>query len=346
MKNSLKLFLHINKIYNTFAAVNIWQRIKNSIGTWFRKQETTVLSEYGGIAGGYCLEERLPFSRVLFLNICDILTDLLNEVVFLYLRGDKALFYGFKAFFDVWGKFVANLLFRRGYVVIGLRGTTFAVMKPNEYYCVSDTDATRVKAYDADTTVYVMRSVTYMLTGMSDEKLLYPYLKYADNVMNGSNTVSSRLGSMIIMSPANPPQSPTVTTLSKESKQEMEEEFGKQYGALDKQKQMLLLQRPMNAQVVNMAGLDQRTYEKLKIAILAICDRIKVPANQVAIIDASNSRSLSNGTELREGDLAKYRSLRRLLNATFWQMAEDFGLSVDYYIENEPRTTQGDSIER
>jgi hypothetical protein len=62
-----------------------------------------------------------------------------------------------------------------------------------------------------------------------------------------------------------------------------------------------------------------------------------VPANQVGIIDANSSKSFANGSELREGDITKYRNFRRLLSFTFYQMAEDLGLQVDYIIENEPK---------
>ena len=60
--------------------------------------------------------------------------------------------------------------------------------------------------------------------------------------------------------------------------------------------------------------------------MLAIADRIKVPANQVGLIDAMSSKSLSNGSELREGDYNKYQSFERLLDCTFVQFARDLGL--------------------
>ena len=79
-------------------------------------------------------------------------------------------------------------------------------------------------------------------------------------------------------------------------------------------------------------------------AVKIICDRIKVPANQVALINASSG--FSNGTELREGEIAKYRSFRRFLNATLYDFAAEIGLQVDYTIENEPLTNQGQQIEQ
>ena len=54
--------------------------------------------------------------------------------------------------------------------------------------------------------------------------------------------------------------------------------------------------------------------------------------------DSDNSRSLSNGSELRVGDAQKYKSFRRFLNATFWLFAKDLGLGdIDYMIAGEPQ---------
>ena len=74
-----------------------------------------------------------------------------------------------------------------------------------------------------------------------------------------------------------------------------------------------------------------------------IADRVKVPANQIGLIDAMSSKSLANGTELREGDYNKYQSFERLLNETFIEMASFYGVDFDYAIYNKPirQTQQG-----
>lgn len=296
--------------------------------------------------GGIVCEEAMPFARLMFYNICDLLTDIATEVKWQYLNGDYKRFAAWMAFYDVWGKYCLNMLFEHGFCVIGEKNGMFRLLSTDEYVTTTDKETMRITPTDEHTEVYVLKSQTFILYQVSDYELLRPYLRYYDNVMNASNTVSARLGNVVIMSPQSAPSAPTVSTLSKEQRNELEVDMSKSYGAMSQQKQVMLLSRPMNTQVLNLAGLDQRMTAKAKFAILAICDRIKVPANQVAIIDASSSRSLANGTELREGDLSKYRSFRRLLNATFWQMAQDLGLSVDYEIENEPKTTQGDTIEQ
>ena len=110
----------------------------------------------------------------------------------------------------------------------------------------------------------------------------------------------------------------------------------KEYGSLSNQSNIMLLPREMSWQTINLAGLDLKMQEKVKIAILAIVDRIKIPANQVAIIDAQSSKQLANGSEMREGDKLKYKSFRRLFERTFADMAREYGLRIDYIIEGEP----------
>lgn len=56
-----------------------------------------------------------------------------------------------------------------------------------------------------------------------------------------------------------------------------------------------------------------------------IADRLKIPANQISVIESSTSgNALSNG-EMREGDMLKYKAFERLLNKTFVRIASDFG---------------------
>lgn len=323
-------------------------KIKDYIREWQQRRALNILfqNQQFAVYGGSFHEERMPFANVIFYNVCDLLTDIGNEVIWRLIAGDGKLYAGWKAFYDTWNKVVQNILFMQGYCVIGEKDNFFRILEPAEYQQVTNNNYTRIVATDPNMKITVLKSQTFILYHDSDWGILTPYLRYLDNALNASNTVSARLGSVVIMSPQNAPSAPTVSVLGDKQRAEIEEDLSKGYGALSQQKQVMLLTRPMNTQVLNLAGLDQKTQEKAKFAILAICDRIKVPANQVAIIDANSSKSLANGTELREGDLAKYRSFRRLLNCTFYQWAQDLGLQVDYEIENEPKTTQGDTIEQ
>jgi hypothetical protein len=319
-------------------------KILDNIRSWWAKRRNDVVADLSLTGfGSLSMAERMNFANVIFYNICDLLTDISAAVEFRYKGGDLQLFAGFKTFFDSWGKYVLNALFKNGFVVIGRRkgDTWFWVLDPSEY-TLNTTNGGLLKVYPNrdDVEIYVMSSQTMKLEGKSDRDMLQPFLRYLDNVLNGSNTVSERMGTLVVMSPQQASGVPVSTILTEKDKERIEKEIGgndSKYGYLRNQKSMLLLPNAMNIQTINLAGMDNRMQEKVRTAILAICDRIKVPANQVAIIDANSSKTLSNGTELREGDLSKYRNFRRLLNVTFYQMAIDLGLDVDYTIENEPK---------
>jgi hypothetical protein len=93
----------------------------------------------------------------------------------------------------------------------------------------------------------------------------------------------------------------------------------------------------MNTNTISLASLDLKVLDKVKMAVLAIAGKLKVPANQVPLIDAMSSKSLSNGGELKEGDFAKYQTFERLLNKTFIALANAMLLKVDYQIYNKPQ---------
>lgn len=315
--------------------------MKDAILSLFRRRNN-VLNDNSVFVNGFCGITALPFADVIFMNIIELLTDITNDVELTHKdNNDIMLFAEFKDFFNNYAKRVLNKLFVDGYCVIGYKtGTGFSILTSNDYFVCSDKDKSIVKPIDSNCIVYVMRSNTYMDTNKSDKKLLHPFLEYLDNVLNASNTVSSRLGSLVVGSPVTPAGNPTASVLNKEERMQVETEISNNYGSLSKQKQFLIFNKSMDLQTINLSGLDQRTVEKSRIAILAICDRIKVPANQVAIIDANSSKSLSNGSELREGDFNKYQSFERLLNQTFIQFANNIGLKIDYTIYNKPMRTQ------
>lgn len=284
-----------------------------------------------------------PFARVIFRNIIELLTDITNDVTFTNINGKRnVLFSEFVGFFNAWGKVVLNRLFLNGFVVIGHKiGRGFFIMTEGaDYFAVSDKNKSIVKAVDPSVSVYVMRSGTFIEEGISDRAMLRPFLDFLDNTLNASATISKRLGTLVVASPKNLTSAATEVILDEDEKKELEKNISEEYGALSKQKQLLLLPREMAFTTINLAGLDQRTADKVRLAILAIADRVKIPANQIAIIDADASKSLANGSEYKEGDFSKYQSYERLLNQTFMQMAKEIGLKVDYTIYNKPvRTT-------
>lgn len=303
-------------------------------------QQNHVLRRSGGSVDWTLTKH--PFGRTIFINIVELLTDIYAEVEWKPRTemDNTKLFQAWKRFADANGqRILVNLYRDKGYTVIAWRlveaadGTTdyvFWEMKSTEYTTTTNGDDVIIIPHDKSVLYYVMRSPTFEATGSSDYQLCLPYIQFLDAVLNSSCTISQRLGSVLVMSPQSDNTAMVEAVLSDDERKELETELADEYGSLKNQRSILLLKRPMNTQVINMAGLDQRLNDKVRVAILAIVDRIKVPANQVAIIDANSSKSFANGSEMREGDIAKYASFKRLLYATFYDFATEIGLNVEF----------------
>ena len=316
--------------------MKITDRISQFRDRFFRRWETvkTIVFGWGDIT---CH----PFGDTIFRNIVELLTDLTNDVEWVNTRRTGNLrFAEFKVFFERDGQLALWRVYKKGFAVIGVKdgdSPRFRLFDENEYR--KERAANNTERYVSKIDgwkCYVMQSETFREEGKSDYDLCRPFVTFLDNVFNASNTSTERLGTFIVASPETPNGYPTPVTLTKEQKKDLETEVETQYGALKKQRQMMILPRGMHFQVIGMDGVDRKLTEKVRTCVLAICDRVKVPANQVAIIDANSSKTLSNGTELREGDYNKYQSFERLLNHTFVRLAEEMGMDLTYTIYNKP----------
>ena len=300
---------------------------------FFRRWQTLATYSFGWDGIG-----NMPYGTVLFRNCVELLTDLCNDVSWQNTGGDNLRFAEFRAFFERDAYAALWQVYRQGYCVIGVSDSTGAMQLFNadQYKQVGSGNTVYVESIIDGWQCYVMRSEVFRETDMSDYTLCFPFVKFLDNIFNSSNTASERLGTFVVASPETPTGYNTPVVLNKEQKKELEKEIQKEYGSLSKQRQIMLLPRGMKFDTVSLEAVDRKLTDKVKLCVLAICDRVKVPANQVAIIDANSSKTLANGSELREGDFNKYQSFERLLNHTFVRMASELGLSVTYTIYNKP----------
>lgn len=320
--------------------------IYNSISNWFKRdrKDALELPMYGGFFGGTPIS-RKPFGKLIFANICDIKASLSDDVEFVNNGSDTMRFVYFKQFFERNARKVFNLLWRDGFAVIGTDGERFSLLTPNEYTTSSaETGKIIFEPNDKAITTYIMESDTFAVYGMSDEQLCRPALDYLDNVCNASNTVAARLGAFIVATPKAPQGASISALLTKKEKEDLEKEVREKYGAKSDQSQILILPNEMDFKTMSLSGVDLKTTEKLTAAVCMICDRIGVPANQVALIDTHSNKALANGSELREGDFNKYQSFERMLAHTFVQMANAYGLKVDYTIYNKPERQQTTTV--
>lgn len=294
------------------------------------------------------------FGETMYLNIVEMLTDIFAEVTFTQVGVTEptAKFIAWRNWVQRNGQRILVQLYRdKGYAVIGYDALIdesgsaqwrFYELGTDAYVVRRKDDVEYVECKDQMQKFYVLKSPTFEAVGKSDHSLCEPFIKMLDAVLNGATTTSERLGAYVVMTPKSDNFG---GVLEQDEKDEIEKEIQREYGMLSKQKQVMVLPRPMDSNIVSLAGVDIKMQDKARTALLGIADRIKVPANQIAFIDANSSKSLSNGTELREGDMAKYRQFRRVLNATFYDMAHELGMRIDYTIENEPKSVQGQQIE-
>ena len=310
--------------------------IKNSIAKWIMGDYSFISKQNGNFQLNDFSEAIEEFSNVIYMNIIELLTDIANDVTFVNKSGDAMLFAEFNTFFNDDGQEALNRLFIDGFAVVAFQNKTFNLLDSTEYTINARGQILAQSKNYKNAEIYLLKSDSFRMYGKSDKVFLAGFLKYLNNVLNASNTTTARLGSLIMATPAQAANSPIMASLTANEKQEAETEISENYGGLKNQKQILIWRNAMNFTTVNLAGLDSRTIDKAKFAIQAICDRIKIPANQVAIIETSASNGLSNGGEMREGDLLKYKTFERLLNKTFVKMARDLDLNVDYSIYNKP----------
>lgn len=300
------------------------------------RRGTRFFRGFGVSLGGFKLSH-YPFADVVFYNATDLLIDLTNDVTWKFNEaGMESLCAAFKRFYARYAKIVLARYYKDGYVVIvhdyigegRARVDNFRLALTTEYTKESRDNVVTITptagALAKGLEFYTIVSSVYETMGKSHLQMARPFMDYLDHALNASNTITERLGAMVVASPAGTQN--TFGRLNEAEKKEIEAEISKEYGALAQQSQFLLLPKEMHMQVISLAALDIKTETRVRQATLAIADLVKVPCNQIGLIDADSSKALSNGSELIAGDLAKYKSFERLLEETFVRMARDLRL--------------------
>lgn len=301
--------------------------------------------------GGWEGISALPFGELVFRNIVEMLTDLNNDVTWVNNGNGNLTFAEFVRFFDDEGEAALWRVYRYGFAVVGVQWieekddegnivrryvNRLRLLDRDEWVEQQTANDTFIVAKNPDFKVYIIKSQSYRSDAKSDWVLCHPAIEFLDNTLNASNTTVKKMGAVVVASPDNGSMAPTAANLNPDDKKEMEETISKEYGLLSRQRQIMLLPRGMRFDTINLCGIDTKMTERVKLNVELIADRIKVPASQIAVIDATAGKSLSNGGEVHEGDRLKYKTYERLLNKTFVAFAEDLGLKVTYSIYNKP----------
>lgn len=281
----------------------------------------------------------LDFATIVFENACDLLVDLVSDTTLILKSGNPTAFKAFSDFFYRDGKRTLVDIFVKGYVVIGYLNGGFKVLDTNEYYKKTDGEKIEFKHRDSSWQgdIIVFEGEHHRIYGMSHFEKLKPFLQLLNNVLNASNTITKKLGVSVFATPRTLPGMNAVAKLHPREKRELEKDTEKSYGALDTQKIIHFLSDDLRFEIINLAGQDLGLNEKMRTAVLAIADKIKIPANQIGLIDANTSKAFANGSEILEGDFQKYQSFERLLNSTFIELAKLLQIDITYTIYNKPK---------
>ncbi len=281
----------------------------------------------------------LDFAKVVFENVCDILVDLVSDTTLELKSGNTEVFRAFNKFFNRDGKKAMVNIFKYGYIVIGYQNRNFSLLSSDDYYKVTDSKKLIFKHRDPNWKgeIIVFEGEHHRIYDMSHLEKLKPFLEMLNNILNASNTVTKKLGVSIFATPRTVSGMNTVQKLLPKEIKQLEESTEKNYGALDTQKIIHFLSDDLRIEVINLAGQNLGLEEKLKVAVLAIADKIKVPANQISLIDANTPKAFANGSEILEGDFQKYQSFERLLVSTFIELAKMLQIDVTYTIYNKPK---------
>jgi hypothetical protein len=311
--------------------------VKNSIAKWILRGYANQGREDGRSFFPDFNEIRQPFSQIIFSNIVELLTDLTQDTTLVLKKGDSMLFAELNELFNTDGQRILNRLFNKGFAVVSFNEAGFKLLDDDQFTTYGNSYVLPTAKKYKGARVYVLKSDTFRETGISDRTQLNGFLNYLENILNASNTTTARLGAMVMAFPVTAGAVNTEAKITDMEKFKKEMGISEDYGALKNQRQIMIWPKQMGFTTINLAGLDAKTIDKAKFAITVICDRIKVPVNQVGVIDSANTNSLSNGGEMREGDIMKYKSFERLLNKSFVKMAKDLDLVIDYTIYNKPQ---------
>ena len=285
------------------------------------------------------------FAEVIFENITEILIDLQSDTSLIFQGGNDISFDIINLFFKKEGKKFLYYTYRYGRVFLIFEGNVLTIADPidiqketkgdYDYYFSKKDKAKRVIVFDSE---------HFQMYGKSHFDKLLPFFDLLNNILNASNTITKRLGVAVFATPVTPGSSSFTANLTPEQKKKIEQELENTYGALESQNILHILTEDLKFNQINLAGQNINLTERSKIAILTIADKIKVPANQISLIDASASKAFANGSEILAGDFQKYQSFERLLVSTIYPLAEILGCSITYDIYNKPLIKNNNNI--
>ena len=144
--------------------------VKNSIAKWVLKSYSFIGREDGKSFFPDFFETRQPFADIIFENITDLLTDLVQDTTLVFKQGNSMLFAEFVQMFNNDGQLILNRLFEHGFAIISFNAAGFKLLDPDQFTTTTGGRVMITEAKLKDSRVYVLKSDTYRASGKSDRQ--------------------------------------------------------------------------------------------------------------------------------------------------------------------------------
>jgi hypothetical protein len=261
------------------------------------------------VAGNGIILSKYKFADIILSQMFEKIFEKLQKTKWYLDAGSTERFANFEMLFKNYFAQIILMLFKDGFVCFSVDENKISVSKKSK---------NSIEKYSQD----------YFLYGKSTYDICKDLLKYIDNILNASNTTLERLGAFIAVSPeANTPDG--VEYWQEKQRKEIEDVIQKDYGALDKQNNIMLLSRASKLQSVGIDASKMQLSQRLHDAIELLCGAVKVPYDQLPIAGASIYAN-------QEQSLIQLYDTCESWANWFAQLAERFGIIVSYEIEGKP----------
>lgn len=177
----------------------------------------------------------------------------------------------------------------------------------------------------------VLHSADWAAYGQSTYDIIKSTLDYLDNILNASETSVRRLGRVILMSPESDIYGSKMTP--EELKSE-EDKFQNDYGFLQDQHVIKILNYPYRIQEIDISGDKLNLDTRLQSAVKIICDKLGVPYELVAAAIVGNPNQ--TGVYQSEAQKRLYQTVH-YYDDLFRDLARQMGLAVEWDTPDAPQ---------
>lgn len=262
-----------------------------------------------------------PFAKAVYTSIIDKITNPLRGTMWTLQQGESGKYSKFEYFFKTNSAVFVNKLLADGAAYLGW----------GELGLLTFTDSAHSE-YGIKTTDYVCR-------GQSTEKIIMPLLDYLDDIINASQTSIKRLGRLVLMTPESDVYGPKMTKAELEDE---EKKFEKNYGFLEDQKIVKILNYPYKIQDINVSGSGLNLDSRQQMAVKIVCDKLGVPYELVAASIVGNPNQ--TGVYQKEAMIRLYQTVH-YYDDLFKQLAHQMGLVVEWDTPDAPQDYSSDAEE-